>query len=209
MNTESCSYCDKARENADKAVKETGIEIYQIEIFYASQMELISKYPTLFKEGDQYPKMYFFNEGKLSYDGSYDSLTNYSAFKRMIKSQCIDTNIFTLTTLDGYSEYKNKKQNYLIFTYDSKSEIGKEIYSNYLYSAASKSSKNTLIIDKNTANSDLISEINNEFENSFFTISIIENGQIKTTLNYSSQSGNEIKNLFDTFFGINTVDSSR
>ena len=57
-----------------------------------------------------------------------------------------------------------------------------------------------LIIDKMTAKSDLISEINKEYSEGFDILSIYSFGQIKTTLRYASESGSNIDNFIASYF---------
>ena len=206
--TEACSYCDKAKTNIEKLSKEVDYVIYQIEIYDASKEYLVNNLPDIFNSSDVYPSLYIFNGGNTSYKSDYSDLITYSKVKKMIKAYSVDTNIATFNTLDSYKTYKKQFNDYLLFTFDSGSSDENITYSKYLYSRASESKKNTLIIDKNTAKPDLLKEIYEYFETDECFLSIVENGQIKTTLEYENQSDLEINKLINSFFDVNAVNRS-
>ena len=200
MYTEQCSYCAQAKENLSKLATKSNYAFYQIEMFEASIEYLSSILPNYFSSSDTYPFIYLFNEGNISYKSKVNDITNYTNLSKMMKSYLIDTKIESITTLDQFNAYKKVNQEYLLFTYDSSVKEEKYIYSNYLYSASIKSNKNVLIIDKMTAKSDLINQINHELEGEFNKLSIYSSSKIKTTLNYASSSGNEIETFIASYF---------
>ena len=211
MYTESCSTCVKAKETINKLVKSTHTAIYKIEMFYAVEQYLSIMLPDYFSISDYYPKFYLFNEGNVSYNFKIDDLVNYTSLSRIYKSNTINTKISTLSSINEYQDYKSKHKEYLLYIYSSNQLDEQDVYINYLYTEASKSNKNTLIIDQFSAKTDLISYISEEFnlaDDELSILSIIENGQIKTTLNYRNQSGDDINNLIQVFFNLDSVNRS-
>ena len=204
MYTEQCSYCTKAKENLSKVTSELGFASYQIEMYNGSINYLSEKLSDYYSTSDSYPSLYIINKGQLSYKSQPGDLTNYSNLKKLIKSYSIKTNTTILTTLESYNEYKVANKEFMLFTYDSSLKDEQKVYSNFLYPMSAKSSKNLLIIDKITAKTELISKIYEDYSislnNTLDVLSITFDGQIKTTLRYTSESGSSINDLVKSYF---------
>lgn len=213
LYTEECSYCEKARTNISKIANNTNYCFYQIEMFEGARDYLIKELPDYFSIEDTYPSLYIFDKGKITYKSNYKDLQEYTNFKKLVNAQNIETNIYTLNDLEVYNKFDSAKGSYLLYTHSSDSENGNNYYSDYLFDVASKSSKNTLIIDKYTAKTDLISKIyqkhNIDSDETFSFLSIVENGQIKTTLHYNEQSGQNFNDLVLFFFNLDSINRSR
>ncbi len=209
LYTSACSFCDNAKESINQFVKDNHYAFYQIEMYDSSIEYLVSEQSQYFNKSLSYPLLYIFKQGELTYQADTNTLNNSTTFSRVIKPQLISTNIWTATTLDSLISTIENNENFLVYTYDSGSDTEKDIYNSHLYPLAIKSNKNVLILDKNIANSDLISYISSNNDLSWSSLIVYENGQIKTTLGYDSASGNEIDNLLNSFFNINSVNSSR
>ncbi len=204
MYTEQCSYCEKAKENIDKATKELGFTLYQIEMYTASINYLCEKLPDYYKTNDNYPFMYIIKDGAISYKSSTKDVSDYSNMKRMLKSYSSKTNIITLAKDESYVNFKKENKSFILFTYDSSSKQENNLYSKSLLSAAINSNKNVLIIDKNTAKRPLFDLICSDYSisdgQSFDILSAVIDGQIKTTLRYTSESGSNITDFIDSYF---------
>lgn len=211
--TEQCSYCEKAKDNANKLTDETGFAIYQIEMFEASIDYLSNAFNEYFSANDTYPSLLTFNSGHLTSKSTTNDITNYTSFKRLIDANSYKTNISTLTSKEAYSSFESTHKDYLLYTYSYAYKDIDDMFISRIYSKASQSNKNTLIIDISTANTDLISEICQDYSISDSSIIdllvIIENGQIKSSLRYSQESVSTIDNLVMSFFDFDAVDSSR
>ena len=212
MYTEQCSYCTKAKENLSKVTSELGFASYQIEMYSGSINYLSEKLSDYYSTSDSYPSLYIINKGQLSYKSQPGDLTNYSNLKKLIKSYSIKTNTTILTTLESYNEYKVANKEFMLFTYDSSLKDEQKVYSYFLYPMSAKSSKNLLIIDKMTAKTELISKIYEDysisFNDTFDVLSTTFDGQIKTTLRYTSESGSSINDLVKSYFNIDSVIST-
>ena len=204
MYTEQCSYCNKAKENLSKATSELGFATYQIEMYSTSINYLSEKLPDYYSTEDTYPFLYIINKGQVSYKSKVEDVTNLSNLKKLMKSYSINTNMTVLTKLESYIEYKNANKEYMLFTYDSSLVDEQNIYSNFLFPMAAKSNKKLLIIDKTTAKIELISKIYEDYSvslnDTFDILSTTIDGQIKTTLRYSSESGSNISEFVKSYF---------
>ena len=204
MYTEACSSCTKAKDNLSKVSKDLGFATFQIEMYDASIKYLSEHHPQLFNVDDSYPFLYVFDEGSVPYKSKYDDLNNSTNLKKLIKSYSNETKITNMTKLESYNEYKTNNSEYMFFTYDSSVLDEKQVYINYLYPLAMSSNKKLLIIDKMTAKNDLISKIYKDYglsdDDSFDLLSTTTDGQIKTTLRYSSESGSNISNFVTSYF---------
>lgn len=199
LYTDQCSYCDTAKENLYKCQEEISYSLYKLEIYNSSLKYLKEKLPDLFNELS-YPLLYIFNEGQLTYKSEYSDLSNLASLKKLINAYHLDSNIYTTNETKRFNSFIKNKRDFLLYTYDSKVLDEKDIYSNCLFPLAKQSSKNTLILDKNTANEELFEEILEKYKINQSQFVIFENAQIKTAIDYSSISGEEINNLLVSFY---------
>ena len=208
MYTESCSYCEKAKDNYKSLSNKLNYSLYMTVINEETKQYISNNIPTIFDGSEAFPSLFIFDNGSISYKASYDDLLDLNKFQKLLKAYSIDTNISTTNNLSGYKDYQSKYQEYLLFTYDTGKYNKENVYEKYLFTRASSSDKNTLIIDKNAAKPDLLSEIYKYHQTDKCIFSIIENGKIKTTLEYENQSGSLIKELLISFFGVDSVNRS-
>lgn len=207
MYTEQCSYCEKAKDNYSKVCNEYGFASYQIEMFAGSIEYLSSKLPAYFSTNQTYPSLYILREGQISYKSNVEDVTDYSNFKKMIKSYSIKTNISTVTTIEGCQNYTENHDSFLLFAYDSSKEEQHYLYLKYLFPAAAKSGKYLLIIDKNTADSHFIIYIYGKLsltpDEPFAVLQMINQDEKKTAdslLKYQSAADEEISNFITSFY---------
>lgn len=206
---EDCNHCVRAKENAEKLIKETGFAIYKTEMFEASIEYLSMNFSNYFSKNDSYPSLITFNSGYLTSKSTAYDLTDYSSFKRLVNANSYGTNIHTLSSKEAYLSYKENHDNYLFYTYSYSNENVQDIFGSQIFSYASESNKNTLIVDISAANSDLIAEIRSDYslsESEIIDLLVInENGQIKSSLRYSQESTFDIDDLLVSFFNSDSI----
>lgn len=81
--TESCSYCNTAKENIDKVQKQINYAIYELEINEGTLDYLIEELPSVFNREQIYPCLYIIDKGEVSYIAQYNELMNSSQIKKM------------------------------------------------------------------------------------------------------------------------------
>ena len=207
--TEGCSTCQIAKDNLKTTAKQVNYSLYQIEMYQSNIDYLVSNLPNLFTRNDYYPSLYIIDNGKISYKASYSDLQNQGNLKKLINAYSINSNIYTLSSLEKYNSFTNKNQNFLLYTYSSDEYDEASFYSQKLLPLASKSDKKTLIIDKCTSKTELITKIDQNINDSKYSITVFENGQIKTTLDLLNQSGDNITDLLLSFFDVDSISGSR
>lgn len=209
--TSQCGYCDSAKENINKYVNEYKIAIYQIEIYDKSLSYLNERLPNYFPMDGAYPVLFILNKGIISYKSKINDLTNYSNFKKLMNAYLLESNLIATSNLDSFKEYQKDNLDYLLFIYNSSQKEEKFIYQKYIYPNLKIKNKNIVILDYFLLNTNFIDEIKQLFEienDDINLLSIVEKGEIKTTLSYLGQSDSEIQLLVDTFFGIDTINSA-
>lgn len=200
LYTSSCSYCSSAKDNLNKLKKEYNYALYQIEMFSASIEYLSEKLPSYFKMDDSYPFIYIINKGNISYKSNVNDLTNYAKMKKMINSYSRESSVYNFTTINSFDAFVKKNNRFLLFTYDSSLKEISYDYDRYTLDKAIELKKNVVFVDKFTAKSELSVEISNYYNSSFMSLTVIELGQKKTTLDYNIASGSEVKNFIDSYF---------
>ena len=209
LYSSTCGLCENAVENIDRYTKESHYTFYKIEMFETAIEYLSDKQSNYFSSSLSYPLLYIFDKGELTYTMDGNTLNNYTNFTRIIRPQLIATNIFTVTKLQPFMDKYYNDEEFLLYTYDSSELNNKDIYNSHIYQRAIKSCKNLVIVDKYTAKSDLFYYILDNCTSSWFSLIHINQGEIKTTLGYDSASGDEINILLDSFFNVDSVNSSR
>lgn len=201
VHNDSCENCRVALDIINLYQESNPYTIYKLEVNTTSFDFLADKYPDIFE--DRYvPQMFIISGGELTYSFSDAALDNYTNFKKEFKTHIYKTKLYNIDSLSSFEDFKNNHQNFLLFTYDSSKD---EVNFNHseVYEIAKKKKKYVVFVDKNAANTELI----NYFSNDQLFVSIYENGQIKTTVNYENDNdGYNI--LINSFFDMNTIKRS-
>ena len=195
MYTEYCSLCDKAIENINNYIKDSHQQFYSIVMNQSIKDTLYQKYPTYFNINESYPKIAIFNDKEVSYKIDTNDTQNYTALKRLLTSNLIETNLYTLTTKESYKEYKENNKDYMLFSFIDNSNES----TNYIYKKIINNDKKALFLPKNSLNHSLIALIDGENNlgiDTFTYLSIYEDGINKKASNYLDLSKEEIDSLF-------------
>lgn len=201
LHVDGCEHCVKALNVAKQYTEKYHKQIFTCEITMKSFEMLNKEYPNIFKDFS-YPRFYILDTYGLHYEVSTSAIQNYANFKKEVNSQFKDTHFHYVDTLSTFADLKAKYDNYLLYTYDSSNTDYNNSYLK-LFQTGKKLKKNVLIVDKFSADSAL----NEYLSDSDYIASWVENGQIKTTVNYINDNDG-YNNLLKSFFDVNTVNSS-
>ena len=198
--TQYCSYCEKALDSAYEEQNRIDCLIYKIEMNQANTEYLINNLPDIFDAKNIYPSMYLFKEGKLSYTIDYNKLQNYKSLHRVLYPQLYSSKMIMMYSEDRFGYALNEATTALVYTYDSsRADSNGELVKKIIDVSTKESDYYTVLIDKNVAETGLISKFYNytgfNDDGSFDYLSIIEHGQIKTTVRYLSDDGSQVDNL--------------
>ena len=210
LYTSFCSYCQKATENLAKVTKDQGYTTYQMDV----GANVINE------DGvETFPNLYVVKEGNISYRATVDEVKNQDCLRRLIKGYSYKTNIVSLTSFDSYKDYKKNHSDFMLYTYCSNSPdynsdnvTIKDYYSNLIYPAAIKSNKSLLIIDKMTAEKALFAEICQDIgisqDSDFSNVAIFTNKEKQRAIQYHSVSKDDVEDLVNSFFEVDSVNSA-
>ena len=203
LYTEGCSYCEKAQESAQEEQSRTHIFIYKIEMDSTTTKYLCDSFPSLFSKDDIYPAMYLFDAGKISYKIPYDKLTDYKTLHRVLYPQIKETKNYILSNDEFFNYIIHEATTALIYTYDSSKSFKGDTLAMRAFDAVNHSHDYYgVLIDKNNAKTALISKFYEYFhfveDDNFDYLFTLENGQIKTTVRYLSDDGNQINNILES-----------
>ena len=200
LYTQGCSYCEKAQESVQEEQSRTHIFFYKIEMDAATIKYLCDSFPALFKIDDAYPALYLFDDGEISYNIQYDKLIDYKTLHRNLYPQIKETKNFILSNDEYFDYVLNEATTALVYTYDSSKPVkGDDLGEKVFNAVINAHDSYGVFIDKNNAKTALISKFYDYFDftedDNFDYLFSLEHGQIKTTVRYLTDDGNQIDSL--------------
>ena len=177
-----CGSCSTFKENVIRYQKENNVLIYYYDC-YNSLTNLYTLEPSL-KGKIDYPCFLIFKNGNVVYTITKQKIENSNTFKSVLKNHHTPSLTSYLESLSALTNYLENKEESYIITYDSKSENDL----NYINSFYVKNDKNTLVLDKNRYNNEIIEQLNTYFEIDSFNDSTCayynKLSQEKSTIDY-------------------------
>ena len=200
-HSETCSSCKVAYQTISAYVQENHYTIYGLSNTLYTKEILEEKYPKVFKDRSN-PQLMLFNKGELTYSHGYSNLEKLDNFKTKNKNRVKQTEIYTLTSENAYKDYVEKNENTFVFIYDQWNEDQYNTYVNTYFQIASKSSKQSLVIEKSRINDGLISYFSQNYLVNITTQSFalkIKRGRLDALVDYSVNE-EAFTNLLNAYF---------
>ena len=92
--TEQCGFCRQAQDSIGKMAKNYNYAMFQVEINKQNEEYLNEHFTVSDIGGLGYPAMHLFDNGQLNYKINGSSLLSYSALKRVLIPELIETNLY-------------------------------------------------------------------------------------------------------------------
>ncbi len=199
LYSRDCYLChQKGKGLVEEYASKNPFQIYQIEMD-ASAKNYLEKRHDIF-EGLSYPTIVCFNNGIATYIIGPKSFDNYTSLEKVLTTQMIKTNVYTLSNKDSLDSFTNDVKDFLVFTYNSNGNYCSSQF-NYFYSKAKISEKTTLVLDRSITSGIYLGEC---------SVTIYKNGETRLSAGLYDQLEDVYmyKFLIDLFFDSDTVDSS-
>lgn len=199
----SCSYCEAAKETITSYVSKRNYLIYSYEYIAQSYATLATRFPKVFPSHISTPLLYLIDGNSLTYSFDVEPTLSYSKFRPIADQHFISSNIQIFTELDSFEYLLEVERADFLFIYDDFSEESLTIFNNLIYPLAKKEeSKYVTILDKNMLKTGVFSSICDYFEIGQEEINLAiyknKNGTVSSTL-YLQDNGLELSTLFNSY----------
>ena len=176
-------------EGSKKAIYRLNIGEVDQSVF---QEQLRDVYPDIFIR-EYTPAVYYIKDGTLTYEVSPKKYSSSTALKSIMNKHFLSSNITIINDLASFETYKNNNQNYLAFSYDLDSAVSLCVANDYFF----ESSINYNVALLNKAHmSEQFDSIKDQFNTSDDAFaSLVKDGNIIKTINYSANDGSSLKDL--------------
>ena len=148
------------------------------------------------------PTVYYIKDGNLSYELSSNKFESYTAFSKIANKHFIKTSLYTVSTLSGLYEFFKDKQNAVLYVFDNTSSVSVDVYKT-IYSKSAGKSNPVMILYKNQMHVGAYYAIMDAFGRSYTDnfVCLIENGEIKKTVDYMYDDGASFKEYITSYLG--------
>ena len=148
------------------------------------------------------PTVYFIKDGELSYELNSNKFSSYTAFSKIANRHFIKSSLYTVSTLSGLYEFIKDKQNAVLYVFDNTSAVSLDVYKT-IYSKAAGKSNPVVILYRNQMVSGayytIMDALGRGYTDNFACL--IENGEIKKTVDYSFDDGASFKEYITSYLG--------
>lgn len=158
VSNPNCSSCRTVDENLTKYIQEKHTTIYKYEYNQMSYSYLNEEYPNIFSFDYVSPNILLFNN-KNYYSLPYSSMMEYKNLKATLNGRIKNNNSYTLITKEEYLSFLDNNKNLVIFTYDNREYMD---YFNLIQNQILASKKNTLLLNLNNIEDELLNYLQSE-----------------------------------------------
>ncbi|MDD2209195.1 MAG: hypothetical protein PHW23_01690 [Bacilli bacterium] len=203
LYSESCNYCESAKETLSTYVNKNNFLIYSYEYVTQAYNNLVSSFPSIFPNQPSIPSLYLISEKSLTYSFDTKVLFSYSNFRPVADQHIFNSYIQTFFEQSSFDYIiENQRENF-VFLYGDSSLESLSIFNEVIYPLAiSQKVKYVTLLDENALNSDIISSISEYYQIDVEARNIAlyknKNGVITSTL-YLLDNGLELVSLIKTY----------
>jgi hypothetical protein len=203
LYSESCNYCDSAKETLSTYVKNKSFLIYSYEYVAQAYNNLVTSFPLIFTSQFSSPSLYLISEKSLTYSFDTNVLLSYSKFRPVADQHIFKSFIRTFWEQASFDSIIENEIESFVFLYDSNNIEPLSIFNDVIYPLVIRQKdKYVTILDKNALNSAIISSILEyyqiDIEASNIAIYKNKNGVFTSTL-YLLDNGLELDSLIRTY----------
>ena len=151
---------------------------------------------------DSVPSVYYIKEGKLSYEVNYQKFSSYTAFSKIANKHFIRSSMYTVSTLKGLESYLCDYKDTVLYVYDNTSTVSNDVYQT-IYSKSQGKRNSVIILYKNSMKQEDYMEISTKLGHNYTDnfACLIEGGEIKKTVDYTSDGGASFKEYITSYLG--------
>ena len=205
----NCVHCTDLRPKLEKYAANNKKVIYTFNILETIQALDEEEYnatfhathPDLFPEyKDTYiPRIQFIKEGKLTYEVTSSKFASYNPLKKILNNHFLSSKIFMVDSKESLEAFEVDNKNYVAFSYDLDDQKSLNLAASYIINQNIAKTKKPVVLINYTTYTGVFNEVCAEYNADFITFaSLVKNGEVNKTIDYSSADGNELNNLLSS-----------
>lgn len=203
LYSESCNYCESAKETLDTYFRNSNFLIYSYEYVPLAYSNLVGSFPSIFPSQFSSPSLYLISKQSLTYSFDTKVLLSYSKFRPVADQHILNSYIQTFSEKTSFDYITENQRNGFVFLYDGLSVESLTIFNNVVHPLVIKQKKKYVtLINKNVLNNDVFLSISQYYlideEADNIAICKNKNGDIVSTL-YLQDDGLELDSLIKTY----------
>lgn len=203
LYSQSCTYCESAKETLSTYVKNNGFLIYSYEYVALAYSNLVESFPSIFPSQFSSPSLYLISEKSLTYSFNTEVLLSYSKFRPVADQHIFGSFIQTFSTQASFNFIIENQRDNFVFLYERSSIESLTIFNEVIYPLVNNQKKKyATLIDKSSLNNDVIFSILDYYqvdeEASNIAIYKNKNGEITSTL-YLLDDGLQLDSIIKTY----------
>ena len=203
-----CIHCQSLRPKLEKYSKGQKKTIYTLnaEVFDGMEEEEYNNsfhnphsdiFPTL--NSFYVPKIQFIKEGKLTYQVSSSKFSSYNPLKNIMNNHFISSKIVLVETEDDLKAFEEKYKSYVAFSYDLENVKSLTLANTYIINNEIAKAKKPVVLINYTTYTGVFNDVCAKYNSEVTSFaSLIKNGEVNKTIDYSSADGNELNNLLSS-----------
>ena len=195
----TCGHCDDLKPLLQKYTKNNKKCIYTCNMYGLTDEEFNeyfkNPYPDIFT--DYYvPRIQFIKDGVLTYEVNSAKFSSYTGLKNMLDKHFFSSKITMVESQEDFMSYTQNNKDYVVYMYDQEDDKSLTLAANYLITnEIAKQKKNILLINFINYQGQL-DNLYNIFNVDYYAFaSLVKNGQIEKTIDWSSDDGTELSKL--------------
>ena len=195
----TCSHCNDLRPLLEKYTKNNKKCIYTCNMWGLEKEEFdeyfMNPHPDIFT--DYYvPRIQFINNGKLTYEVNSAKFDSYYGLKNILDKHFFSSKITMVESQDDFISYTESHKNYVVYMYDQEDDKSLSLAANYLITNENANAKKNILLINFINYSGELDYLYNNFNVDYYAFaSLVKNGEITKTIDWSSDDGTELSNL--------------
>lgn len=203
LYSESCNYCDSAKETLDTYFRNNNYLIYSYEYVALAYSNLFGSFPSIFPSQFSSPSLYLISRQSLTYSFDTKVLLSYGKFRPVADQHILNSYIQTFSEETSFNYIIENQRDSFVFLYDGLSIESLTIFNDIVHPLVIKQRKKYVtLIDKNALDNDVFLSISQYYlideEADNIAIYKNKNGDIVSIL-YLLDDGLELDSLIKTY----------
>ncbi len=195
----TCSHCEDLKPFLEKYAKSQKKVVYRCNMYGLTNEEFEENYqkpyPDIFT--DYYvPRIQFINEGKLTYEVNSAKFSSYYGLKNIMDKHFLSSKIYMVQTEEDFMAFKNAHKNYVFYMYDQEDALSTSLAAACIINNEIAKAKKPVVLLNYINFTGNINTIYNMFDVEYYAFaSLVKDGEIIKTIDYSTADGSELNNL--------------
>ena len=195
----TCSHCDDLRPILEKYSLNNKKTIYTCNMYGLTEEEFNTNYKAVYPDifTDYYvPRIQFINEGKLTYEVNSAKFSTYSGLSNIMNKHFFSSKIYMVQSAEEFTSFTEKNKDYVVYMYDQEDVKSLSLASQYIVTNEVAKEKKPIVLINFINYSGSLDALYAKFGVDYYAFaSLVKNGEITKTIDWSTADGSELSNL--------------